>query len=42
MESKDSVDNDVYIERLDTGDAHMERRVLRKIDVRLLPILGVS
>lgn len=40
MASKNSVDNDVYIERLDVEDVHMERRVLRKIDVRLLPILG--
>lgn len=39
MTSKNSVDN-VYIEQLDTGDPHMERRVLRKIDFRLLPILG--
>jgi hypothetical protein len=39
MASKRSVDN-VYIEQLDTADPHMERRVLRKIDVRLLPILG--
>lgn len=37
--SKNSVD-DVYIEQLDTEDRHMERRVLRKIDFRLLPILG--
>jgi hypothetical protein len=39
MTSKNSVDN-VYIEQLDTEDVHMERRVLRKIDIRLLPILG--
>lgn len=39
MTSKNSVDN-VYIEQLDTEDPHMERRVLRKIDFRLLPILG--
>lgn len=37
--SKNSVDN-VYIEHLNTEDPHMERRVLRKIDFRLLPILG--
>jgi hypothetical protein len=37
--SKNSVDN-VYIEQLNTEDPHMERRVLRKIDFRLLPILG--
>jgi hypothetical protein len=39
LASKNSVDN-VYIEQLDTEDVHMERRVLRKIDIRLLPILG--
>jgi hypothetical protein len=39
MTSKNSVDN-VYIEQLDSEDVHMERRVLRKIDIRLLPILG--
>ena len=39
MASKNSVDN-VYIEQLDAEDPHMERRVLRKIDFRLLPILG--
>ena len=39
MASKNSVD-DVYIEQLNTEDPHMERRVLRKIDFRLLPILG--
>ena len=39
MASKTSVDN-VYIEQLNTEDPHMERRVLRKIDFRLLPILG--
>jgi hypothetical protein len=39
MTSKNSVDN-VYIEQLETEDVHMERRVLRKIDIRLLPILG--
>jgi hypothetical protein len=39
MTSKNSVDN-VYIEQLDTEDVLMERRVLRKIDIRLLPILG--
>ncbi|KAM0706407.1 hypothetical protein Q7P35_005733 [Cladosporium inversicolor] len=37
--SKNSVNN-VYIEQLSTEDPHMERRVLRKIDFRLLPILG--
>ena len=37
--SKNSVE-DVYIEQLVTEDPHMERRVLRKIDFRLLPILG--
>ena len=37
MASKNSVDN-VYIEQLNTEDPHMERRVLRKIDFRLLPI----
>jgi len=36
--SKDSIDN-VYMERLDTEDPHMEKRVLRKVDIRLLPIL---
>lgn len=39
MASKTSVDN-VYIEQLNTEDPRMERRVLRKIDFRLLPILG--
>lgn len=39
MASKNSVDN-VYIEQLNTEDPHMERGVLRKIDFRLLPILG--
>ena len=39
MASKNSIDN-VYIEQLSTEDPHMERRVLRKIDFRLLPILG--
>jgi hypothetical protein len=39
MTSKNSVDN-VYSEQLDSEDVHMERRVLRKIDIRLLPILG--
>jgi hypothetical protein len=39
LASKNSVDN-LYIEQLDTEDVHMERRVLRKIDIRLLPILG--
>lgn len=39
VRSKDSIDN-VHIEQLVTEDVHMERRVLRKIDIRLLPILG--
>lgn len=39
MRSKDS-DNDVYIEQLVTEDVHMEKRILRKVDIRLLPILG--
>jgi hypothetical protein len=39
MTSKHSVDS-IHIEQLDTEDVHMERRVLRKIDIRLLPILG--
>lgn len=39
MKSKDCID-DVHIEQLITQDVHMERRVLRKIDIRLLPILG--
>lgn len=39
MRSKDCID-DVHIEQLITEDVHMERRVLRKIDIRLLPILG--
>jgi len=37
--SKNSIDN-VYLETLDMEDPHMECRVLRKIDFRLLPILG--
>lgn len=36
--SKGSIDN-AYMERLDTEDPHMEKRVLRKVDFRLLPIL---
>jgi len=36
--TKDSIDN-VYMERLDIEDPQMEKRVLRKVDVRLLPIL---
>jgi hypothetical protein len=39
VSSKTSVDN-AYIEQPDTEDPRMERRVLRKIDLRLLPILG--
>lgn len=39
MRSKER-DNDVYIEQLDNVDAHMEKRVLRKMDIQLLPILG--